>query len=146
MLSSRMSTGMTLAPRTVARSVLAAVFLAAGVLHLTSPAPFVSIIPAWVPWAGPVVALTGLLEIAGAFGLCIPRLRRAAGLGLALYAVCVFPANIQHALDSRPGDLPGWWYHAPRLAFQPVIVWWALWASGLIDWPFRRRGRETDSV
>jgi cytochrome b561 len=22
---------------------------------------------------------------------------------------------------------------------QPVIVWWALWAGGITDWPFRRR-------
>lgn len=70
-----------------------------------------------------------------------PRLRRAAGIGLALYAVCVFPANIQHVLDSlgRPdAPLSGWRYHGPRLMLQPVIVWWALWAGEVIDWPFVR--------
>lgn len=120
---------------------MAVVFLAAGILHLMYPAPFAAITPAWVPWTGLVVALTGVAEIAGAIGLLIPRLRKAAGVGLALYAVCVFPANIQHALDSLggPDAGAGWWYHAPRLAFQPVIVWWALWAAGVIDWPFSRR-------
>ena len=36
------------------------------------------------------------------------------------------------------GNRLGWGYHAPRLAFQPVLVWWALFCSRVIDWPFRR--------
>ncbi len=129
--------------RVVARVITASVFLAAGVLHLIAPAPFMAIMPGWVPWPETVVRLTGLLEIAGALGLMMPRLRRAAGIGLALYAVCVFPANIEHARDSlaNPNAMLGLWYHLPRLAFQPVIVWWALWVVEVIDWPFQRRGR-----
>jgi len=135
--------GKRLTPRAVARAVLAAAFLAAGVLHLALPGPFLAITPGWVPWPGPVIALTGAAELAGAAGLYVPRLRRAAAIGLALYAVCVYPANIQHALDDlgRVHPLLGWAYHGPRLLFQPVIVWWALWAGEVIDWPYRRRDR-----
>ena len=70
----------------------------------------------------------------------IPRLRWIAGLMLAIYAVCVFPANIKHAFEHVRvnGGTLGWWYHGPRLALQPLIVWWALYAGGVIDWPFRR--------
>jgi len=25
------------------------------------------------------------------------------------------------------------------LAFQPVIVWWALYSAGVIDWPWRHK-------
>ncbi len=84
---------------------------------------------------------TGLCELAGAAGLMTRRFRAAAGIGLALYAVCVFPANIKHAMDGLPaGQVQlGWWYHAPRLALQPVIVWWALYAGGVVNWPFRPR-------
>lgn len=123
--------------RRVARAVLAIVFGTAGVLHLTAPAPFLAITPEWVPWPERVVQITGVCEIAGAVALFVPRLRRAAGIALALYAVCVFPANIKHALDQVAigGTTLGWWYHGPRLAFQPVIVWWALWCSNAIDWP-----------
>jgi hypothetical protein len=32
-----------------------------------------------------------------------------------------------------------WLYHGPRLALQPVIIWWALYCAGVIDWPWRRR-------
>lgn len=126
--------------RTAARCALAAIYLFAGVLHLTLPGPFLSIIPPWVPYPGHVVVLTGLAELAGAAGLLVPRLRRAAAVGLALYAVCVFPANIQHALDSLAAAdaLAPWWYHGPRLLLQPVIVWWALWVGEVVDWPIPR--------
>ena len=68
------------------------------------------------------------------------RLRWLAGVMLAAYAVCVYPANIKHAIDgiSIGGHRLGWGYHAPRLALQPVIVWWALFAGKVVDWPFRR--------
>jgi uncharacterized membrane protein len=63
---------------------------------------------------------------------------------LALYAACVFPANVKHALDGvAVAGLPtGWWYHGPRWALQPVLIWAALWASGVVDWPFRPGRRE----
>jgi uncharacterized membrane protein len=126
----------------VLRWLLAAAYVAAGVLHIALPGPFVMITPDWVPWPQSVVFLTGVAEIAGAIGLFVPGLRKAAGVGLALYALCVWPANIKHAmLDHANGWAPlGPWYHAPRLAFQPVIVWWALFASGVTRWPFARAG------
>ena len=126
--------------RSVLRAGLALVFLAAGLLHLIVPGPFVAITPDWVPSPETVVRLTGLAEIAGAIGLMTRRFRKAAGVGLALYAVCVFPANIEHARMSLadPDAVLGPWYHAPRLLFQPVIVWMCLWVGTVIDWPFRR--------
>lgn len=125
-------------PRRLARWVLAAAFAAAGALHLVAPEPFLTITPDWVPQAETVIQLTGVAEILGALGLQVPRYRRAAGIGLALYAVCVYPANIKHMTDfaDSGGDAAGWLYHGPRLLFQPVIVWWALWAGRVIDWPF----------
>lgn len=125
--------------RTAARIVLATVFLGAGVLHLMVPGPFVRITPHWVSDPALVVALTGIAEVLGAAGLMIPRLRVVAGWALALYCVCVYPANIQHAVNSlTTGAGLGWAYHGPRLLFQPVVVWWCLWASTAIDWPFKR--------
>lgn len=127
--------------RTGARITLAALYALAGVAHLKRPAGFVAITPDWVPAPALVVALTGVAELAGAIGLMIPPLRRAAGIGLALYALCVWPANLNHAMnDIALGSVHlSWWYHGPRLALQPAIIWWALWASTVIDWPFRRR-------
>jgi len=127
--------------RRIARLLLAASYAFAGTAHLRAPGGFIAITPDWVPFPATVILLTGLAEIAGAAGLMIPPLRRAAGMGLALYALCVWPANINHAVNDIPlgGVHLSWWYHGPRLALQPVIMWWALWASGVTDWPFARR-------
>lgn len=121
------------------RIILGLVYLVAGVAHIRSPGGFLRITPAWVPKPEAVIFLTGICEIAGSLALVfVPPLRAAAGIGLAIYAVCVFPANINHAINDIAigGTHLSWWYHGPRLAFQPVFVWWALWTGGLIDWPF----------
>ncbi len=127
--------------RSVARWLLIAVYVAIGLVHLLRTDAMLPIMPAWVPWPRQVILATGACELLGAAGLALPPLRRLAGIMLALYAVCVFPANVHHALDHvAVGGLPSsWWYHGPRLLFQPVFVWWALWAGEVIDWPFKRR-------
>jgi uncharacterized membrane protein len=128
--------------RSISRIVLALAYLVAGIAHIVRPSGFVAITPGWVAWPEAVVLLTGLCEIAGAVALLfVPRLHRAAGIAFAVYAICVFPANINHAVNAiaTGGTTLGWGYHAPRLALQPVIVWWALWSTRIIDWPFARR-------
>ena len=63
-----------------------------------------------------------------------------AGIGLALYALCVWPANIHHfALDmAKEGGGLGLGYHVPRMIAQPVLIWLALWVGGATNWPLRR--------
>ena len=122
------------------RLLLVIFYLGAGILHLVSPRGFLAITPDWVPFPHFIVAFTGVAEIAGAVGLLIPQLRKWAGIGLALYALCVWPANLNHAINgiSLGGEALGWWYHGPRLAFQPVLIWLALWVGHVTDWPFPR--------
>jgi uncharacterized membrane protein len=119
------------------RALMATFYIIAGVVHLVSPDSFLPIVPAWVPLPRDVVLITGACELAGSIALTTKRWRRVAGWMLALYAICVFPANIKHAVDAihLPPVPDSWWYHGPRLAFQPVLVWWALYCSGIIDWP-----------
>jgi uncharacterized membrane protein len=117
--------------RRISRAALAAFYLLAGTVHLYAPERFLPIMPDVVPWPTAVVLVTGGCEILGAIGLFVPRLQRFAGLMLALYALCVWPANIKHAISGI--DLPGlpssWWYHVPRLLAQPLLIWWPLWAT-----------------
>lgn len=129
--------------KTMLRWLLVAFYFIAGVIHLAAPAPFLTIMPGWVPAPYAVVLLTGVAEILGAIGLAqwfsLP-LRRAAGWGLALYALCVWPANINHfMLDmAKPGGGLGLAYHVPRMFAQPAIIWLALWVGECL--PLRRRG------
>ena len=130
--------------RDIARWGLALFYGLAGVLHLATPAPFVHITPSWVPEQASVVMLTGLAELAGAAGVLqpwSPALRRAAGWGLAAYALCVWPANVNHMLLDldRPGHGLPLAYHIPRLAAQPLLIWLALWAARVTDWPWGKR-------
>lgn len=122
------------------RILLAAFYLFAGIAHLRSPGGFLAITPLWVPLPNEVVAISGMAEIAGSIGLMLPRFRYAAGVVLALYALCVWPANINHAVNDIAigGRNLSWWYHGPRLALQPIFIWLALWVSHVTNWPFRK--------
>ncbi|MFM7404239.1 MAG: DoxX family protein [Erythrobacter sp.] len=120
--------------KVILRWMLAVFYAVAGVIHLLLPAPFLKIMPDWVPAPEAVVLWTGIAEILGAIGLVQPvsrPLRRAAGWGLALYALCVWPANINHfALDMARADGGlGLAYHIPRMFAQPAIIWLALWVG-----------------
>jgi uncharacterized membrane protein len=125
------------------RWLMAALYALAGAGHVLDPGAFLPIVPDWVPFAREIIVLTGLCELAGTVALLTPRLRRVAGIMLALYALCVWPANFKHAFEhiAVPPIPDSWWYHAPRLALQPVLIWWALFCSGVVDWPWRRNAR-----
>jgi uncharacterized membrane protein len=124
--------------------VLGLLYAVAGYFHLSDPAPFVRIMPAWVLAPDAVVWWTGIAELAGAAGFVQPfsrRLRRLAGFALALYALCVWPANVNHMLMDLARADHGWGlaYHVPRMLAQPLVIWAALWAGEATDWPFARQ-------
>ncbi len=134
--------------RTTLRWLLAALYAFAGYAHVASPATFLAIMPPLVPWPEAVVLWTGIAELLGAAALAQPfwpQLRRAGAIGLALYALCVWPANINHMVldmaspDGGPDGRMGLGYHIPRMFAQPLIIWLALWVGQVIDWPFRPR-------
>ncbi|MBV9773030.1 MAG: DoxX family membrane protein [Gemmatimonadetes bacterium] len=126
--------------RQVSRFLLAALFVAAGVLHFAFPDPYVRIVPPYLPRPWALVYLSGALEIAGGVGLLVPFTRRAAALGLVLLLVAVWPANLQMLLDARASDAsPGWqallW---ARIPLQPALMLWVGWAAAVLP---RRRPR-----
>jgi uncharacterized membrane protein len=130
--------------RLVMRWIMAGFYILAGITHITVPGKFMPIVPDWVPFPSQVLLVTGICEIAGGLALLTSKMRQLAGIMLALYAVAVFPANIKQAIEGI--DIPplpnSWWYHGPRLALQPVLVWWALFSSRVIDWPFGKAKRQ----
>lgn len=137
--------------RKAGRWLLILFYTLAGFGHLLFTDAMVRVTPNWVPMAREVVIATGLCELAGAFGLITRRWRVAAGWAFATYALCVYPANVKHAmidLSVLGGSGTGLsaWYHVPRLLLQPAIIWWALWASGAVWRPYRDRGDSPASL
>jgi uncharacterized membrane protein len=126
--------------RMVMRGILALFFAGAGFAHLLAPHELLKITPDWVPSASAVIFVTGFVELACAAALLTQSLRYWAGIALAIYSLCVWPANFKHALEGiQIAHVPSsWFYHGPRLAMQPVIMWWSLFSAGAVDWPWRR--------
>jgi uncharacterized membrane protein len=109
--------------------VLAAGMTIIGVLHFVAPAPFVSIVPSFLPAPYVLVIVSGFFEILGGVGLLVPRVRRAASFGLVALYLSVFPANINMVLHPELGQgLPLWSLWA-RLPFQVLFIAWALWVG-----------------
>ena len=110
------------------RLLAALFFIAAGIGHFVVPSFYLAMMPPWLPSPLPLVQLSGGAEIAGGAGLLIPRLRRAAGIGLILLLIAVFPANIQMLQNARAAGTPelGLWI---RLPFQVLFIWWVLAVS-----------------
>ncbi len=112
------------------RWVLGLAMIGIGVAHFVNPAPFVAIMPPYLPAHYELVLISGFFEIAGGIGLQVPQTRRAAAIGLVLLYVAVFPANVHMAMAgiTPPGapEIPRWAAWA-RLPFQLVLIAWAGW-------------------
>lgn len=113
------------------RLLAALFFIAAGIGHFVIPSFYLAMMPPWLPAHQFLVQLSGVAEIAGGAGLLVPRLRRAAGIGLILLLIAVFPANIQMLLNARAAGTPqlALWI---RLPFQILFIWW-VWAVSRAD-------------
>lgn len=82
-------------------AILAAVFGAVGVAHLTKPEAFEPLMPEWVPARREVIFWSGVADLACAAGLLAPRTRRPAGWASVLVLLAVYPANLKQARDAR---------------------------------------------
>jgi uncharacterized membrane protein len=104
-------------------------FFFGGLAHFAFTDVEARIVPPQIPDPRDIVLLTGVLELAGAFGLLLPWTRRFAGWGLVLLTIAVTPANIYmlRIHDQFP-NIPVWllWL---RLPLQLVLLWLIWWAS-----------------
>jgi uncharacterized membrane protein len=110
--------------------VMAAFYVAAGVMHFARPEFYVAIMPPYLPWHLELVYLSGVAEILCGVGLLIPQTRVLAAWATIALLIAVFPANIHVALNNVPmaGSTEGAgilnWI---RLPFQFVFMAWAWW-------------------
>ena len=116
------------------RILLGAFLVFAGINHLTvARVEFLAQVPPWVPLDGDlVVVLSGIVEIALGLGLVfLSRQRVLFGLAAAVFFVLIFPGNISQYLNRIDAfGLNTDQARFIRLFFQPILVIWALWATG----------------
>lgn len=121
-------------PRLLAAVVLGAGLIFAGTSHLTfARAEFQAQVPPWFPLdVDFVVVASGVVEIALGLALIALRARRVAvGLVVAAFFIVIFPGNISQFVTRTDGfGLNTDQARLVRLFFQPVLVIWALWATG----------------
>jgi uncharacterized membrane protein len=122
--------------RAIARYLLGAALIYTGVGHFTfSRTEFQAQVPPWVPLdADFVVLASGAVEIALGLGLIfIARYRKQIGWLTAAFFLAIFPGNIsQYLTQTDAFGLNTDEARAIRLLFQPLLMLWALWATGAL--------------
>ncbi len=111
--------------------VTAVFYIVAGSLHFIKPAPYLRIMPPYIPSHAAMVLVSGAFEIVGGLGLIVPATRRAAAWGLVALLIAVFPANLYMAMHPLDAGAVG---IAPvvrwgRLPLQALLIWWLLWST-----------------
>ena len=111
--------------KTVLLLGLSAFFINIGVDHFVNPGFYLAIMPDYLPLHLEAVYISGFFEILGGVSVLVPRLRSAAGWGLVVLLIAVFPANIHMAIntDLFPDIAPMLLYI--RLVFQFIFIYWA---------------------
>ena len=108
-------------------------FIMIGVEHFLSPAPFDAIVPAYLGFPRFWTLASGVVEVLLGIGIMLPPCRRWAALCLAVFLVCVYPANLNMWLNDIPfnGHELSYKAHLLRLFIQLLLICLALW---LADW------------
>ena len=101
-------------------------FFIGGIAHFVATEAEMRIVPPYVPWPRAAVLASGVLELAGAFGLLWRPTRRGAGIGLFLLTLAVTPAHIYMLQQPELFAVPIWalWLRLPiQVALLGLIAW-----------------------
>ena len=98
----------------------------AGITHFVNPDFFDAIVPPWLPpnerfWT----IVSGIVEVAIAPLLLVPKWRRIGGLAAVALFVAVYPANLYMAWDWRDRPASEQLISYGRLPFQFLFIWLA---------------------
>ncbi len=125
--------------KTVLQLLLGAFLTSAGISHLGSNrTEFLAQVPTWLPLNGDfVVVASGIVEITLGISLVtttfiLKQYRKQVGITVAIFFILIFPGNINQYVNKIDAfGLDTDQKRLIRLFFQPLLVIWALWASGV---------------
>lgn len=137
-------------PQSIARVLLGAFLLFAGLSHLFwAREAFQAQVPTWVPLdVDFVVVSSGVVEIVLGLALIVlVQYRVAVGWVVALFFLAVFPGNVSQLVTHTDSfGLNTDVARGIRLLFQPLLVAWALWSTGAWRWWRERNTRRSDAT
>jgi uncharacterized membrane protein len=125
----------TTRPQNISRIALGLMLVTAGILHLTiARHDFQAQVPTWLPMnPDTVVVESGVVEMLLGISLFVSRYKRLFGFLAAIFFICIFPGNISQYTHHRTAfGLDTDAKRLFRLFFQPLLVAWALWATGAL--------------
>lgn len=120
------------------RILLGSFMLFAGISHLTfQRTEFLAQVPGWLPddprFTDFVVLSSGVVEIILGLAMIFwVKQKVKVGIALAIFYVLVFPGNISqytNGIDAFGLDTDQ--KRLIRLFFQPLLILWALWSTGV---------------
>jgi len=120
--------------RKLTQILLGATLIYTGTLHLTtSRMTFQAQVPTWLPLSPDFVVLaSGVVEITLGLALASLQRRREVGIATALFFIAIFPGNISQYINHIDSfGLDSDRARGIRLLFQPLLVLWALWGTGV---------------
>ncbi len=108
----------------IALGVLVVIFLGAGIAHFSKLQRFYrAIVPKSLPNPDGIVALTGVMEIVAGIGLLIHAIAPWIGIGVMLFLVAVFPANVEAARQGLPYSRPLWVRTVAQVILIVLVGW-----------------------
>ena len=127
----------------IMRVVLGSFMILAAIGHFTfQRADFQAQVPNWIPLEKDlVVILSGLVEISLGLAMIFwTKQKVRVGIVLAIFYVLIFPGNIAQYMNGTDAfGLNTDQSRLIRLFFQPVLIVWALWSTGVFHYIKERR-------
>lgn len=111
------------------RLALACMLLFTAIGHFRFADGMAMMVPDFIPAKQTMVYITGIIEIAFAIGIMMPGIRYGAGIGLLIFLIVIFPANIHASFKSINIEKanhtgPGLKYLWFRTPFQLLLLIW----------------------
>lgn len=107
------------------QTLLAVLFIIAGIIHFVKPKFYLKIMPDYIPLHKEMVFLSGITEVVSGFLLLFPSLQHWGALLIILQLIAFFPVHIHMFFDKKKAmGLPDWGLWV-RLALQFVMIYWA---------------------
>lgn len=110
-------------------TLMALLYIAAGINHFVNPDFYLRIMPSYLPWHEELVAISGVIEILLGIGLLVPQTRKASAWGTVALLIAIYPANIYSYTNPSPTPVDTLELRQTialiRLPFQFLLIWWA---------------------